>query len=112
MALKYYKKDKTITAQEGDFPAPIVITVPVLLPMDGYNVTFCVIENTGRKMINKKSIDGKIAVNGQRIQIDFEKADTLGKTGSHKWELQIDKPNIEKITIGGGDFVITKTIIK
>ncbi|HSW67353.1 MAG TPA: hypothetical protein VLH16_02110 [Bacteroidales bacterium] len=112
MALKYYKKDKPITAQEGDFPAPIVITVPDLLPLGGYNVTFCIFDSGGRAFVKKQSSANQIAVAGQIIQIDFAKADTLGRAGSHRWELQLDKPLEEEITIGGGSFTITPTLIK
>lgn len=111
MALKYYKKDKPITAQEGDFPAPIIITVPDLLPLDGYNVTFCIIDSSGRTFVKKQSSANQIAVAGQIIQIEFTKADTLGRAGTHKWELQLDKLS-EEITIGGGAFTITPTLIK
>lgn len=113
MSLKYYKKDKAITAQEGDFPAPIVMTVPDILPLTGFIVTFCIIDSSGRTFVKKKTTDYTIAVNGQIIQIYFNKEDTLGRAGTHKWELQLTTlGNEEEITIGGGPFTITPTFIK
>jgi hypothetical protein len=103
------KAQITITRQEGD-TADIVITVPALLSMTGYEAQFKVYNTAGQAVLSKAS-PATITVDGQIITIPLLAADTKGKPGTHKWELQIAKTG-SVITIGKGQFVIVSELIK
>ena len=107
MATYLIKSEKHFTRQEGD-SADVEIIVPEIIDMSNYDARFVVKENNLRTIMDKKA--GDISIQGQRITIPILPADTKGKTGKHRWELQIN--STENIyTIGRGFFYIVSELI-
>ena len=106
MATYLIEEEAVITRQEGDI-ADVEITVPSELPLDGHGVTFQVKAAGGRVLINKKDTTNTLTITDQDIYIPLLPADTRGKDGVHRWELQVDTED-GPITIGRGDFRIIK----
>lgn len=106
------KSEKTITRQEGDCPAPIVMIVPDVVDMLNYNVKFEVHNSSMRRIISKSTEAGTVTVDGQTITIPLTEADTKGRPGKHKWEIQFYNNTPEIITAGRGPFVVTNENIK
>jgi hypothetical protein len=107
MATFIIKQEIPITRQEGDH-SDIVIHVPAILPIDGATVEFAVFK-AGAKIIKKVNAD--MTITDQVITIPFLPADTKGKPGTHKWELQIIRESVIT-TIGRGPFIIVQELIK
>lgn len=107
MATYLISREKTITRQEGDV-ADIVITVPALLSMTGKTAHFAVADNGGRNVINKEK---DISIDEQVISIVLKPEDTSRKAGKYRWELEVKDAN-GPITIGKGDFIIVKQLIR
>ena len=94
MATYLIKSEKHFTRQEGD-SADVEIIVPEIIDMGNYDAHFVAVD---------------ISIQGQRITIPILPADTKGKTGKHRWELQIN--STENIyTIGRGFFYIVSELI-
>jgi len=114
MATYLISSEITITRQEGD-TADIVFTGPGASVIDFTNyteVTFAVKTNGQTAVFEKSISEGTISKNEQVITIPLLSADTKGKAGTHRWEMQISNATPEIITIGKGRFVITSEIIK
>ena len=107
MATYLIAREITITRQEGDV-ADIVITVPAALSMTARTPVFQVRDTSNRAIINKTT--PAITVQAQVINIPLLPADTKGKPGKHRWELQVTDTN-GPVTIGRGNFEIIKEII-
>jgi hypothetical protein len=100
----------TITRQEGDL-ADIVFTIPAILDTADYGIRFSVKDDKGRTVLKKDTAENDITVQYQKVTIPLLPADTKGKPGNHKWEVEIYKDN-GPITIGYGPFAITPELIK
>lgn len=109
MATYLIKREIQIARQEGD-TADVVVVVPDVIDMGNYQARFVVKDSSRRAVIDKKSVDGVLTVTGQTITIPLLVADTKGKAGKHRWELQLTNAT-EVITIGRGAFVIINEII-
>jgi hypothetical protein len=115
MATYLIKREKPLTRQEGDFPAPIQFTVPGPDPgidMSLFDLEFKVVDNSRRTVFHKKSADGDLTIDGQLVTIPLTETDTKRKPGKHKWEAQIKNGTTELITIGRGPFTIIPEGIK
>lgn len=110
MATYLIKKEYDITRQEGD-TADVVIIVPDILDMQDYQAQFAVKSNMGETIFDKKTAEGTATKTGQTITVPIAPADTKGKPGKYRWELQVTKIN-EVITIGRGVFLIVRELIK
>jgi len=97
--------EKTITRQEGD-DADLVITVPALYSMTSATVIFEVQDSKGNVIFTKTPTPAL-----QVITITFNAVDTKGYAGNKRWELQCTKGG-KIATLGRGDFIITKEMIK
>jgi len=111
MATYIIKREKAITRQAGDYPAPIVVVVPESIDMTDYDAQFKVIASSRRTIFSKTTSGGTITKDGQTLTIPLTEADTKGKNGSHTWEMQITKTG-EVITIGRGKFTILNEKIR
>jgi hypothetical protein len=105
MSTYLISSEKTITRQEGD-DADLVITVPALYSMTGATVIFEVQDAKGTVIFRKTPTPAL-----QVITITFDAVDTKGYSGNRRWELQCTK-SAKITTIGRGDFIITKEMIK
>lgn len=96
-----------IVRQEGDsFYIAFEVELADIV-LDGFTANFRMATNYGKAWINK--VDEN-AIMGQIIRFDFLKGETKGKSGRHKWELEIRKGD-EVYTIGRGKMEILKQII-
>jgi hypothetical protein len=100
----------TITRQEGDL-ADIVFTIPAILNPADYGIRLSVKDDKGRTVLKMDTAANDITVQDQMVTIPLLPADTKGKPGNHKWEVEIYKDD-GPITIGYGSFVITPELIK
>jgi hypothetical protein len=108
MAAYIIKSEIKITRQEGD-DSEIVIIVPDILSLNSSTAKFQVKSQCGL-IFQRASGDG-ITINGQTISIILVPANTKGKSGKYRWELEITTGTGKIITIGRGDFVIEKELI-
>lgn len=87
--------------QEGN-KADIELEMDENFPMAGVEVTFQVRTVGDTKIIEKKSTEGDIAIDGQNIAIPLEPADTRRKPGKHNYEIDfIDSEGDPFATIYG-----------
>lgn len=107
MATLLIKSEKQITRQEGD-DSDIVFTVPGIFPLTDSTVEFSIFQ-AGRKIIRKLTSD--VDITDQVITVPLLASDTKGKSGSHRWELQITRGG-KITTIGKGSFNILAELIK
>ena len=101
------KSEITITRQEGDV-ADVTITVPSVLDMTNRTPRFQVRDAAGKRLIDKTVPD--VVVTEQVIFVPLLPADTAGKPGKHRWELEVTDTN-GPVTIGRGDFNVVKQLI-
>lgn len=106
MATYLIKREFELVRQEGDYADVSFVVPDVLELIEGSTAKFQVLASTGRVIINKD-----VTVNGQNISVVLEPADTKGKPGRHRWELQVTIDN-KPYTIGRGNFEIKPEIIK
>lgn len=104
MATYLISSEKTITRQEGD-DADIVMTIPDEFSMTGATVIFQVEDSKGNVIFTKEPTPAL-----QVITITIDAADTKGKYGNRRWELQVTKAG-KITTLGRGDFIIVKEMI-
>ena len=104
MATYLIANEITITRQAGDL-ADITFAVPDVLSMSGKTAKFQVFDKNRNAIIEKEHPN--LTVNGQTITIPLLPDDTKDKSGTYYWELEVSSP----ITIGHGQFIITKTLI-
>jgi hypothetical protein len=97
----------TITRQEGDH-ADVTIVVPASLSMVSATAKFQVNSAKGTLIFLKSSATTGLDINAQTITVTILPADTKGKSGTHRWELEITNSASKIITAGRGDFEIIK----
>ena len=101
----------TIRRQEGDYPANIIIIVPVLINMDIFTeVKFNVYNDDETLLFSRTLSGGHITVTDQTIDVTLEASNTLNKEGKYKWECEISRTS-EVITVGEGSFIIKNQLI-
>lgn len=104
-------REIAITRQEAD-TADVVFTVPDLLDMSRFSEVRFQVANSMRSNVLKKSLtEGSLSLQGQVITVPLQSADTKGKSGKFKWELEISNAT-EVITIGRGDFIVVPQQIR
>lgn len=109
MATYLIDKEIEIIRQEGD-TADIVIEAPPFFDISGATVRFKVKDADGIAF-TKDSED--CTIEDQVLSIPIEPADTRGKAGRYRWELQFQKPaTFGTVTAGRGTFVIIAEQIK
>jgi|GEM_PF-3965241 hypothetical protein len=96
-----------ITRQAGD-SFDIVITIPNTHPMIGATIKFAI---ALRNMVFVLKTLEDCTVNGQELTINFQPADTTGKSGPFNWELEITSSNGLVNTLGRGPFYLIKELI-
>lgn len=72
--------------QEGN-KADWEIEMEANFPMSGTTVTFQARSTDNRLLISKRSADGGIAIDGRKITVLLDPADTVRKSGKHNYEL-------------------------
>lgn len=106
MASFLIKREFELVRQEGDYADVSFVVPDVLELVAGSTAKFQVSASTGRVMISKD-----MTVNGQNLSAVLDPADTKGKAGKHRWELQVIIDN-KPYTIGRGNFEIKPESIK
>jgi len=101
------KNEIEIRRQEGD-TGNITIIIPEQIDLDGMVPILHVVDRKLNTIFKKEDSDWSI--NDQTISCSLLPTDTRGKSGNHKWELQLQSLN-EVITVGRGNFLIIKEII-
>lgn len=111
-----------IKRKEGD-TTDIVITVPVIIALTDYTeiifqvnknavISNLVTKGAGDIIFVKSLTGGGITVDGQVITVTFGNDSTKGHSGSHYWELECSNGSSVIHTIGEGDFILTRELIK
>ena len=102
-------RDIDLTRQEGD-DSDVVFIVPaeaLTLTVD----TTAIFQVKSIKEVIQFTKSSTINITSQTITIPFIPSDTKGKSGNHRWELQVTDDSFVIKTIGGGMFRIRKELI-
>lgn len=98
----------TVTRQEGN-TGSLGFIVPAVLNPALFTIKLQVWTATNKSAILFEKTSW--TVTGQTITTPMAAVDTKGYAGTHKWEMQFTSLT-EVITVGKGDFVIIKELIK
>jgi hypothetical protein len=106
MASYLIKKEIDITRQEGD-TFDVRFIIPEILTLTAFSVVkFNVYTGNGKSVFERTMI-----ATGQTVETIFAPAETKGKAGRYRWELQVDTQG-SIYTIGKGNFTINPELIK
>ncbi len=97
-----------ITRQEGD-TSKIRVTVPDAITLSGRTIHFEVRDRARNIVFEKSGADW--TVTGQIAEADVSEADTKGKRGKHRYEMQVWDSNVV-LTILKGTFTVEAELIK
>lgn len=89
----------------------IVITFPTILDLSTFTEIKLQIKNASVLFIEKLFSNGTIIRDGQKIIVNFTENDTLGKSGEHKWEVELRNDIPEVITVCYGKINIVSKLI-
>jgi len=91
--------------QEGNL-SDITITFDNTFPLTGCTASCEVRQKDGTLVMRKKSITGGIVINSQVLSVIIEPADTVGKAGSHNYEIDIINSGGKPFATIGGRFTV------
>jgi hypothetical protein len=94
---------------EADFEFELDENFPIDQVSD---ITFQVmsLNNTSLMAIKKTDVNSKLTVTGRVVTIKFLPADTIGKEGKHKYEIDFINPNGNPFATIGGAFTVNAQI--
>ncbi|MCP9765156.1 hypothetical protein [Lacihabitans soyangensis] len=104
----YLVKNRIKIRRQAGNDCDVVFNVPDVFQVAGTTFKFAVYDKTQPYRLVFEKTGTAIVATGQRLEIVINKADTLNKHGLYDWELEAVK-NGKEVTIGMGDFELTKT---